>query len=257
MSSLENKIVMITGATSGIGKACAYAFAKEKANLIINGRREELLTEVSEDIKSKYNVDVYSHKLDVRNRSAVESSIKNLPAEWKKIDVLVNNAGLALGLAKLHEDDPDKWEDMIDTNIKGLLYVTRNVVPLMVKRNSGHIINIGSIAGRIVYPKGGVYCATKHAVNAITNSLRIDLNDKNIRVSTVDPGAVETDFSIIRFDGDEEKAKNVYKGYEPLVAEDIADCVMFCATRPLHVSIHEIVVMPRAQANPFVLHREE
>lgn len=257
MSILKNKIVFITGATSGIGKACAYSFAKEKANLIINARREDLLNEIADDLRDNYGIKVLAFKMDVTDRDEVEKAIAAIPEEWKNIDVLLNNAGLAKGLAKLYEDDPENWEVMIDTNVKGLLYVTRAIVPGMVERNSGHIINLGSIAGRIAYPKGGVYCATKHALNAITNSLRIDVNDKNIRVSTVDPGAVETNFSLIRFEGDKKKSDEVYRGYEQLVAEDIADCVLFCATRPPHVSIHEIVVMPRAQANPFVLHRKE
>jgi 3-hydroxy acid dehydrogenase/malonic semialdehyde reductase len=257
MSILENKIVFITGATSGIGKACAYSFAKEKANLIINARREDLLNEIAGDLRDNYGIKVLAFKMDVTKREEVEKAIADIPEEWKNIDILLNNAGLAKGLAKLHEDDPENWEVMIDTNVKGLLYVTRAIVPGMVQRNLGHIINLGSIAGRIAYPKGGVYCATKHALNAITNSLRIDVNDKNIRVSTVDPGAVETNFSLIRFNGDKQKSDEVYRGYEQLVADDIAECVLFCATRPPHVSIHEIVVMPRAQANPFVLHREE
>ncbi len=257
MSILENKIVFITGATSGIGKSCAYSFAEAKADLIINARREDLLNEIAEDITNKYGVKVLAFKMDVQNRDEVEKAVAGLPPEWKNIDILLNNAGLARGLDKLYEDDPDNWEVMIDTNIKGLLYVTRAIVPGMVERNSGHIIMLGSIAGRIAYPKGAVYCATKHALNAITNSLRIDVNGKNIRVSTVDPGAVETNFSMVRFDGDKQKSDEVYRGFDQLVAEDIAECVMFCATRPPHVSIHEIVVMPRAQANPFVLHREE
>jgi len=257
MSILENKIVFITGATSGIGKACAYSFAKENANLIINARREDLLNGLADDLRNNYGIKVLAFKMDVRDMDEVNSAISGMPNEWKNIDILLNNAGLAAGLDKLYEDDPENWEVMIDTNIKGVLYVTKAIVPGMVERDSGHIINLGSIAGRIAYPKGAVYCATKHALSAITNSLRIDVNDKNIRVSTVDPGAVETNFSMIRFKGDKKKSDAVYRGYDQLVAEDIAECVLFCATRPQHVSIHEIVVMPRAQANPFVLHREE
>jgi NADP-dependent 3-hydroxy acid dehydrogenase YdfG len=180
-----------------------------------------------------------------------------LPAEWKEIDILLNNAGLARGLSPLYEDDVENWEEMIDTNIKGLLYVTRAIVPEMVKRESGHIINIGSTAGHETYPKGHVYCATKHAVDAITKGLRMDTVSKNIRVSTVDPGAVETNFSVIRFSGDKEKAKNVYRGLTPLIAEDVADAVLFCATRPPHANIAEIIMMPTQQASALIFHRKE
>lgn len=256
MESLENKIIFITGSSSGIGKSCAYQFAKEKAKLILSARRLELVNEIADDIKNKFQTEVMTFQLDVKKRKDVENAINNLPTEWKNIDVLINNAGLAKGFAKLHEDNPDNWEEMIDTNIKGLLYVTHAIVPLMVKRKQGHVINIGSIAGRMAYPNGSVYCATKHAVLAINNSLRMDLIDKNIRVSTVDPGMVETDFSNIRFNGDKERAKNVYKGLQPLVAEDIADAVYYCATRPKHVNISEIVITPTAQANAFVAYRE-
>lgn len=256
MESLENKIIFITGASSGIGKSCAYQFAKDKAKLILSARRLELVNEIADDIKNKFQTEVMTFQLDVKKRKDVESAINNLPTEWKNIDVLINNAGLAKGFAKLHEDNPDNWEEMIDTNIKGLLYVTHAIVPLMVKRKQGHVINIGSIAGRMAYPNGSVYCATKHAVLAINNSLRMDLIDKNIRVSTVDPGMVETNFSNIRFNGDKERAKNVYKGLQPLVAEDIADAVYYCATRPKHVNISEIVITPTAQANAFIAYRE-
>lgn len=256
MESLENKIIFITGSSSGIGKSCAYQFAKEKAKLILSARRLELVNEIADDIKNKFQTEVMTFQLDVKKRKDVESAINNLPTEWKNIDVLINNAGLAKGFAKLHEDNPDNWEEMIDTNIKGLLYVTHAIVPLMVKRKQGHVINIGSIAGRMAYPNGSVYCATKHAVLAINNSLRMDLIDKNIRVSTVDPGMVETNFSNIRFNGDKERAKNVYKGLQPLVAENIADAVYYCATRPKHVNISEIVITPTAQANAFIAYRE-
>lgn len=256
MESLKNKIVFITGASSGIGKACAYQFAKDGAGLILSARRVNLVNQIADDIKERFDTQVLTFQLDVRKRKDVEQAVANLPAEWKKIDVLINNAGLAKGLAKLHEDNPDNWEEMIDTNVKGLLYVTKAIVSLMVERKQGHVINIGSIAGRAAYPNGSVYCATKHAVLAINNSLRMDLIDKNIRVSTVDPGMVETDFSNIRFNGDKERAKNVYKGLQPLVAEDIADAVYYCATRPKHVNISEVVITPTAQANAFVAYRE-
>ncbi len=256
MISLKDKIVFITGASAGIGKATAEAFAREGANLIISARRIEKIKLLSEELRQKYDVKIFSFELDVTNREMVEQAIENLPADWKNIDYLINNAGLAKGLNKLHEDDPDNWEAMIDTNIKGLLYVTRKIVDLMIARKSGHVINLGSIAGHQGYGGGSVYCATKHAVKAITQSLRIDTLDKNIRVTSIDPGAVETDFSMIRFNGDEERAKNVYKGFDPLVAEDIAETIIFCATRPAHVNINEIIIMPTAQANAFVTHRK-
>ncbi len=257
MKKLESKIAFITGASSGIGKACAFSLAEQGANLIISARRINLIEQMKEEIQSKFNVKVFTLKLDVKNKKEVKESINSLPEEWKNIDILVNNAGLAKGMNKIYEDDIDNWEDMIDTNIKGLLYVTRTVVPGMVERKSGHVINIGSTAGHEAYPKGHVYCATKHAVNAITKSLRMDVVDKNIRVSTVDPGAVETNFSNVRFFGDKEKAKNVYKGITPLVAEDVAEAVTFCATRPPHANIAEIILMPTQQASALVFHREE
>jgi len=256
MESLKNKIVFITGATSGIGKSCAYAFAKEGANLIINARRKNLIDEISEDIRKKFGVKVYGSKLDVRNRSEVEETIKNLPYEWKNIDILINNAGLAKGFNKFYEDDIQNWEEMIDTNIKGLLYVTRSIIPGMIERKSGHIIMIGSIAGHSAYPKGAVYCATKHAVDAITNSLRMDTIDTGILVSTIDPGLVETNFSNVRF-GDKEKAKNMYKGLKPLTGDDVADAVVFCASRPSHVNIAEITMLAARQATATIVYREE
>lgn len=256
MTSLKNKIVFITGTTSGIGKACAYAFAAEGANLIISARREELVSEIAEDIKKKYGVKVFSFKLDVRSKNEVKDKIAALPEEWKKIDILINNAGLARGLNKLHEDDPDGWDEVIDTNVKGLLYVTRAIVPGMVERESGHVINIGSTAGHEAYPGGSVYCATKHAVTAITKALRMDTIDKNIRVSTVDPGAVETNFSNIRFYGDKERAKNVYKGITPLVAEDVAEAVIFIASRPAHVNIGEMIMLASQQASATITYRK-
>jgi len=257
MKKLEGKIVFITGATSGIGEACALAFADQGANLILCARRRNLLEKLEEKIIAQFGVKVFIIKIDVRNRKEVEWAIDSLPEEWKNIDVLLNNAGLAKGMNKFYEDDIENWEDMIDTNVKGLLYVTRAIVPGMVKRESGHVINIGSTAGHEAYPKGHVYCATKHAVNAITKSLRIDLVDKNIRVSTVDPGAVETNFSNVRFFGDKEKAKNIYKGFTPLIAEDVAESVIFCATRPPHANIAGIIMMPTQQASALVFHRKE
>ncbi len=257
MVSLKNKIVFITGTTSGIGRACAYAFAREGANLIISARRIERLKEIAEDIKNKFGVKVFAFQLDVRNRDEVQKTIESLPEGWKKIDILVNNAGLSRGLSRLYEDNPDGWEEMIDTNIKGLLYVTRQIIPGMVERKSGHVINIGSTAGHEAYSKGAVYCSTKFAVNAITKSLRMDLIDTGVRVSTVDPGLVETEFSDVRFYGDKDKAKNVYKGMTPLKGEDIADAVVFCATRAPHVNIHEVIMTPSVQASATMVHRKE
>lgn len=256
MESLKEKTAFITGATSGIGKSCAYAFAKEGTNLIICARRLNLVEEVAEDLRKKFGVKVHAFKLDVSSRDEVNKSVSSLPEEFKKIDLLINNAGLARGLNKFYEDNPDGWDEMIDTNIKGVLYVTHAILPGMIERKSGHIINIGSIAGREAYPKGAVYCATKHAVDAITRSLRMDVIDKNILVSTIDAGLVETNFSRIRFYGDEEKAKNVYKGITPLTGDDIADAVLFCASRSPHVNIAEITLLASQQATATVIHRE-
>ena len=257
MGILSDKIVFITGASSGIGQSCAYAFAREGANILICARRKSRLEKLKDDITEKYGVKVHSFELDVRERGAVVESIKNLPSEWKEIEVLINNAGLARGFNKLHEDDPENWAPMIDTNITGLLNVTREVVKGMVDRKKGHVINIGSIAGHEAYSKGSVYCATKHAVKAITDSLRLDVLEDNIRVSTVDPGLVETEFSEIRFDGDKEKVKNVYRGIDPLTGDDIAETVLFCATRPPNVNINEIIIVAGSQATATVVNRKE
>ena len=254
---LKGKIALITGATSGIGKATAFAFAKEGCSLILTGRRTERLTEVGEEIKKRFKTDYIALPLDVRDRQAVNAAIDGLPEFWQSIDILVNNAGLARGLSKIHEADVDDWEQMIDTNIKGLLYVTRAVVPGMVKRGRGDVVNIGSIAGHEVYPGGNVYCATKHAVDALTKGLRIDLVDTPIRVSSVDPGMVETEFSIVRFKGDVERAKNVYKGFQPLTAEDIAETILFIVTRLPHVQIADVIIFPTAQASGMIVHRAD
>ncbi|MGD8779999.1 MAG: SDR family NAD(P)-dependent oxidoreductase [Ignavibacteria bacterium] len=257
MNSLKNKIVFITGATDGIGKSCTYAFAKEGADLIITARRINVLNEMAENISNEFGVKVHAAKMDVRDFDEVNRIINSLPDEWKNIDILLNNAGLARGFSKIHEGKKENWEEMIDTNVKGLLYVTKEIVKGMNERNSGHVINMGSVAGHMSYSGGGVYCATKFAVRAITDALRLDLLNKNIRVSSVDPGAVETNFSNVRFDGDEEKAKNVYRGMTPLTGDDVAETVIFCATRPPHANINEIVISSSAQANSFFIHREE
>lgn len=256
MNKLENKTVLITGASAGIGKACAEAFADANANLLLAARRIERLNEFAEELVSKHGIEVKTIKLDVRNNDEVINTLSSLDDEWKNIDVLINNAGLARGFSKIYEGKIDDWEEMIDTNIKGLLYVTRHVLPKMVKQQRGHIINIGSVAGHDTYPSGNVYAATKFAVDALTKSIRMDVLDKNIKVSTVDPGLVETEFSVVRFSGDEEKAINVYKGIIPLTAEDIADAVLFCATRAEHVNINEIILTPLAQASPTMVHRK-
>ena len=249
MSSLRNSIVCITGASAGIGAACAEAFAREGASLFLSARRIDRLQALSDRLQKTFGIRILTRQLDVRNLRAVEQTFDSLPDDWKSIDVLVNNAGLSRGLQKLHEGSLQDWEEMIDTNVKGLLYVSRAVMPGMVRRNRGHIINIGSIAGHQVYPNGNVYCATKAAVNVLTQGMRLDLLGTNVRVSTVDPGLVETEFSIVRFRGNEERAKQVYANTSPLRADDIAEVVLFCAQRPPHVDIAEVIVMPTVQAS--------
>ncbi|HEX9739321.1 MAG TPA: SDR family NAD(P)-dependent oxidoreductase [Ignavibacteriaceae bacterium] len=257
MINLSNKIVLITGASAGIGKACAESFAKEGASLILTARRIAKLNKISASLKKKYGIKVFAAQLDVRDKDAVKSMVSSLPREGKKIDILINNAGLARGLSDIDEGNYDDWDEMIDTNIKGLLYVSREVIPLMLKKKEGHVINIGSIAGHQVYPKGNVYNATKFAVNALSKTMRLDLYQKDVRVSTVDPGMVKTEFSLVRFRGDNERAKKVYEGLSPLTPEDIADAVIYCATRPLHVNIDEIIIMPAIQASPMHIKRKK
>ncbi len=246
---MNKKIAFITGATSGIGKASAEIFAKNGYNIIITGRRKERLDEFSAHLKSTYKIDVLSLNFDVRNLKEVETAINSIPENWKQINVLLNNAGLAAGLSTIQEGLVDDWERMIDTNIKGLLYMTRNIAPIMIKNGFGHIINIGSIAGKEVYANGNVYCATKHAVDALNKGMRIDLLSHNIKVTAINPGMVETEFSIVRFNGDEDRAKGVYKGLQPLLPEDIAETVYWVASRPAHVNINDIIIMPTVQAN--------
>lgn len=257
MKTLSNKKVFITGASAGIGKACAEVFAEHGADLLLAARRIEKLNDLADDLRSKHQIDVKTIMLDVRNYGEVEKTLFSLEEKWKDIDILVNNAGLARGFDKIYEGKVNNWEEMIDTNIKGLLYVTRTVLPRMIKREHGHIINIGSVAGHETYPFGNVYAATKFAVDALTKSIRMDVLDKNIKVSTVDPGLVETEFSIVRFSGDKGKAKNVYNGITPLTGRDIAEAVVFCATRPEHVNINEIILTPLAQASPTMVNRKE
>jgi NADP-dependent 3-hydroxy acid dehydrogenase YdfG len=239
---------MITGATAGFGKATAMRFAKNGYNIIITGRRKEKLDELEKELLSYGKIKVLSLNFDVRKKDEVASVIGNLPAEWKAIDILVNNAGLAVGLDHIDTGNIDDWERMIDTNVKGLLYVTRAVAPLMVDRGKGHIINIGSIAGKEAYENGNVYCATKSAVDALSKSMRIDLLKNNIKVTHIAPGMAETEFSLVRFKGDEEKANTIYKGIDALTADDIADAIYYCATLPAHVNINDLVITPTQQA---------
>jgi NADP-dependent 3-hydroxy acid dehydrogenase YdfG len=242
-------IAFITGASAGFGKAIAEKFAANGWNVIITGRRKTRIDVLARQLKEKYGVNTLALSFDVRNNEEVKKAVASLPAEWKQIDLLVNNAGLAAGLAPLQEGSLDDWEQMIDTNVKGLLYVTKCIVPSMIERKKGHIINIGSIAGKEVYANGNVYCASKHAVDALSKAMRVDLVPHNIRVSQIAPGMAETEFSLVRFKGDEKRAKLAYKGFEPLIAEDIAETAFWIATRPAHVNINDIIIMPTAQAN--------
>lgn len=248
-NSTERKICLITGATAGIGKACAEIFAENGFDLIITGRRHERLLEFTAYLADKYECTALPLNFDVRDRAECEKHLGSLPAEWSEIDVLINNAGLASGRAALHEGDVEDWERMIDTNVKGLLYVTRLITPGMVSRGRGHVINIGSIAGKEVYPDGNVYCATKFAVRAISKSLRLDLVSHGVKVTDIQPGLVETEFSIVRFHGDEEKAEAVYAGLEPLTADDIASTVWWVASQPKHVCIDEVQMTATAQGD--------
>lgn len=255
--SLKDRIVFITGASSGIGAACAFAFGRAGARLLLAARREDRLREVAAAISAETGAIVHAATLDTTEREGVASFVAGLPQEWRAIDVLVNNAGKALGFSKLHEGNVDDWEEMIDTNVKGLLYVDRAVLPGMVERRSGHVIHIGSIAGHEVYPNGNVYCATKFAVDAITKGTRMDVLGSGVRISSVDPGLVETEFSLVRFKGDAERAKVVYQGIQPLTPEDVAETVLFVATRPPHVNVAELIVLAGNQAAAAMLHREK
>jgi len=254
MISIHNQIILITGASSGIGAACAQVFAQAGARLILAARRRQRLEELAASLAP---CPVHLLELDVRDRSQVESSLSQLPSDWAEIDILINNAGLSRGLDKLHEGSISDWEEMIDTNIKGLLYITRTVVPGMVKRDRGHVVNIGSIAGHQTYPKGNVYCGSKAAVRAISEGLKQDLLGTPVRVTSIDPGMVETEFSSVRFHGDTERAKKVYQGLTPLTPADVADAVFFCVTRPVHVNISEMLLVPTDQATATLVHRRE
>jgi 3-hydroxy acid dehydrogenase / malonic semialdehyde reductase len=247
--SAQKKIALITGATAGFGKAIAELFAANGWDLILTGRRKVRLEMLERQLKEKHNVDVLSLAFDVRSNEEVKKAVASLQGKWTEIDVLVNNAGLAAGLSPIQEGSLDDWEQMIDTNVKGLLYMTRSIAPLLIARKKGHIINIGSIAGKEVYANGNVYCATKHAVDALTKAMRVDMLPHNIRVTQIAPGMAETEFSIVRFKGDDARAKAAYKGFEPLRAEDIAETALWVVNRPAHVNINDIVIMPTAQAN--------
>jgi 3-hydroxy acid dehydrogenase / malonic semialdehyde reductase len=246
------KIAFITGATSGIGRATALLLAQNGFDIIAAGRRSERLQALQTEIKTAR---VLTLNFDVRDKEQVKAAIATLPDDWQQIDVLVNNAGNAHGLAPIQDGDERDWELMLDINVKGLLYVSREIIPLMINRQSGHIINIGSIAGIEVYPNGNVYCASKAAVDALTQGMRFDLLRQGIKVSEVKPGAVQTEFSEVRFKGDKERAESVYHGFQPLVAEDIADLLLFMVTRPAHVNLADILVLPTAQASAMVIHK--
>jgi 3-hydroxy acid dehydrogenase / malonic semialdehyde reductase len=253
---LTGKIVFITGASAGIGAATALKFAEEGVRLLLAARRVEKLAEMAEEAMKRGALGVYTFALDVRDNDAVERAVAALPAEWRDIEVLVNNAGLSRGLEKLYQGKIEDWEEMIDTNVKGLLYVTRAVVPGMVERKSGHVINLGSTAGHMTYPGGAVYCASKAAERALNDGLRLDVLGTPIRVTSVDPGMVKTDFSLVRFHGDEDRAANVYKGVRALTPEDVAEVIVWAATRPAHVNIADVVLTPVQQANAYMLVRD-
>ncbi len=256
MKNLKNKIIFITGASSGIGKASAYAFAKHGARLILAARRISRIKKIADELSKKYSIKVLPLQMDVQSYDEVKITIKKIPSEWKRIDILINNAGLSRGLNKIQDGILKDWEEMIDTNVKGLLYVSKEVIPLMLKNKSGHIINVGSIAGREVYPGGNVYCASKHAVDAITKGMRIDLNGTPVRVSTIDPGLVETEFSRVRYRGDKKKAEKTYKGLKPLGPEDVAEAIEFIATRDENTLVAEMLLLPKAQASSTIVRRE-
>lgn len=243
------KIALITGATSGIGEACANTFAREGYSLVLTGRRLDRLEKLAAKLNKKYNTEVAVSAFDVQNREETIANLEELPAKWKKVNVLINNAGLSQGLDPIQKGDYTDWETMIDTNIKGLLYVSKVVSNWMITNGKGHIINIGSIAGKEVYPNGNVYCATKFAVDALNKGMRLDLLSHGIKVTAVHPGAVNTEFSEVRFHGDKERASKVYNGFTPLVADDVAETIWFAASRPAHVNINELTVMPTSQAS--------
>ncbi len=255
MIFIKDQIVVITGASSGIGAACAKVFAQAGAKLILVARRQERLQELADELSKEFSCQLHLLSLDVRDRASVESAFSSLPDAWSDVDILINNAGLSRGLNKLHEGSIEDWEEMIDTNVKGLLYCTRFLVPGMVNRGKGHVVNLGSIAGHQTYPGGNVYCASKAAVKSISEGLKQDLLGTPVRVTSVDPGLVETEFSQVRFHGDSDRAQKVYQGLTPLTPEDIADVIFFCVTRPAHVNISEVLLVPTDQATATQVHR--
>jgi 3-hydroxy acid dehydrogenase / malonic semialdehyde reductase len=257
MANLKGKTVFITGASAGIGAACALAFAAEEVRLLLTARRLDRLEEMTPRLKAAGAADVHSFALDVSKNAAVTGAIENLPELWKRIDVLVNNAGLSRGLDKVYQGKAEDWDEMIDTNVKGLLYITRAVVPGMVERGSGHVINMGSTAGEMTYPNGAVYCATKAAERAINDGLRQDLLGTPVRVTSIDPGMVETDFSLVRFRGDEERAAKIYQNITPLSPADVADAIVWAATRPPHVNIARVLMTSIDQANSVMFNRRQ
>lgn len=253
---MNQRTALITGATAGIGYETALLLAQNNYRLIVTGRRKNRLMAIKSELESLSGKPVMALTFDVRSKNETENALNSLPEEWKKIDVLLNNAGLAAGLAPINSADVDDWETMIDTNVKGLLYVSRVVTPWMIARKTGHIINISSVAGKEAYPNGSVYCGTKHAVQAISKAMRIELLSSGIKVTTIAPGAVETEFSLVRFKGDSEKAANVYKGFTPLSGKDIAETILFVLSRPPHVCIDDLLIMPTAQASARDFNRE-
>jgi 3-hydroxy acid dehydrogenase / malonic semialdehyde reductase len=250
------KHIFITGASAGFGEATAIEFASKGYNVTITGRRQERLLKLKTKLENEFKIEVQVLCFDIRNEHEVKAVVSTMPAQWKKIDVLVNNAGLAVGRGSIATGNIEDWVRMIDTNIKGLLFVTREIIPLMKINNQGHIINIGSIAGKEVYEGGNVYSATKHAVDALSKAMRIDLLADHIKVTQICPGAAETEFSIVRFKGDEAAAKKVYEGFEPLMAKDIAESIYFCVSRPAHVNINDLVIMPTAQASAIYINKK-
>jgi 3-hydroxy acid dehydrogenase/malonic semialdehyde reductase len=255
-NNLKSRRALITGASAGFGAACAHAFAGAGADLELWARRGDRLDEVRRAVAAAHKVEINARAIDVRDRDAVREAVQDMYGAGHHVDILVNNAGLAAGMDPIHEGDYDDWDAMIDTNLKGLLNVTREIIPHMVARNAGHVINIGSVAGYIPYPRGNVYSATKFAVRGLTESMNIDMYGTNVRVSSVDPGAAETEFSLVRFHGDEARASKVYDGFMPLTAEDVADAVLYVAGAPAHVNITKLIMMPTAQRNPYLVHRD-
>ncbi|MCL6523359.1 MAG: SDR family oxidoreductase [Thermoflavifilum sp.] len=250
-----SRIACITGATSGIGKACAERYAQAGYDLIITGRRVDRLQQLQTAFQTRYGINVMPLHLDVRHRQEVEQAFQLLPTQWQQVDILINNAGLALGLSPLQDGDPSDWDTMIDTNVKGLLYVTRVISPSMIARRQGHIVNIGSTAAKDTYPNGNVYCATKRAVEALSEAMRIDFLPYGIKVTAIHPGAVETEFSVVRFKGDEQRAAQVYQGFQPLTPADVAEVIFYCTSLPAHVCINDLVLTPTAQANAHLIYK--